>query len=288
MKILLTPVSVCKKHLSVYISYLQITLFPCLDLPHSLSPSICLSFSLPLILLLYSLFSLFFWHVPSVFLFSLSLNCPFLTLFFCNLLSLSFFCPVTLCVTLSHPFIIWCIPATSSFPLHLAHFLSSFLCLLSVSNCSLIPVALSPFPPHAFTPSYFLLSPFLLFYQALPLSLSLFILRGVPDPIHSFLFKTVDPLLAITLHAPLSLNIPSPCPPTTLTFLPPPPLLFYPLSLSLALLPLLSRSNLSPEGSDWQASGGLVKGEFLIGGEGDEKDKASWTCPVCTAKKHSL
>lgn len=119
------------------------------------------------------------------------------------------------------------------------------------------------------------------------LSLSLFILRGVPDPIHSFLFKTVDPLLAITLHAPLSLNIPSPCPPTTLTF-PPPPLLFYPLSLSLALLPLLSRSNLSPEGSDWQASGGLVKGEFLIGGEGDEKDKASWTCPVCTAKKHSL
>lgn len=33
---------------------------------------------------------------------------------------------------------------------------------------------------------------------------SLFILRGVPDPIHSSLFKTVTPLSAITLHASFS------------------------------------------------------------------------------------
>lgn len=29
---------------------------------------------------------------------------------------------------------------------------------------------------------------------------------------------------------------------------------------------------------------GSCKGEFLIGGKGDEKDKGSWTCPVYTAK----
>lgn len=94
------------------------------------------------------------------------------------------------------------------------------------------------------------------------LSLSLvFILRGVPDPIHSSLFKTVDPLSTITLHAPLSLTSRA-CVFQPLSYLP--PVLFYPLSLSLARLPLLSRSNLSPEGSDWQASGGLVWGTFWL------------------------
>ncbi len=41
---------------------------------------------------------------------------------------------------------------------------------------------------------------------SLSLSLSHFILRGVPDPIHSSLFKTVDPLSAFTLRTQLSLT----------------------------------------------------------------------------------
>lgn len=111
---------------------------------------------------------------------------------------------------------------------------------------------------HSLHPA-FCYPPFLSLSQAISLFLSVFILRGVPDPIHSSLFKTVDPLSAITLHALLTLTS-HPCVFEPLS----PPLLFYPLSLSLTLLPLLSRSNLSPEGSDWQASGGLVKGSFWL------------------------
>lgn len=90
------------------------------------------------------------------------------------------------------------------------------------------------------------------------LSLSLFILRGVPDPIHSFLFKTVDPLLAITLHAPLSLNIPSPCPPTTLTSPPPPP-------------PVLSSLPFSRSPPSFVSLQPIARGEWLTSKRGSSK-----------------
>lgn len=126
----------------------------------------------------------------------------------------------------------------------------------------LAAVALSLFPPSAFTPSYLLLSPFLSLTLSSCLFLSLYS-QGRPWP-HSFisLQDSGSTLSDYSTCSALS-NIPSLCLSTTFTSTPP-PLLFYPLSLSLALLPLLSDSNLSPEGSDWQASGGLVKGSLWL------------------------
>lgn len=232
----------------------HLALFVCFHfLVASLSPSLplspLLSLSPSLVCILFSLFSEAF---PP----SLSF-CPVYLLPFCLFLTrpppflisslFLVFHPVTLRLMLSHPspLFICFISLLLTLPFH---FLSSFPCFLSISllfNSS----PLSPsvrfhllhllhlafcYPPfsHSIKPS---------------LLLSLFILRGVPDPIHSSLFKTADPLSAITLHAPLSLTSP-PCVFQPLSH--PPPLLFYPLSLSLSLLPLLSRSNLSPEGSD--------------------------------------
>lgn len=67
------------------------------------------------------------------------------------------------------------------------------------------------------------------------------------------------------LYMPHSLN-PSLCFPTTFHTHTYPPHTYthtqFPFPFS--LLSLLSRSNLLPEGSDWQASGGLVKGSFWL------------------------
>lgn len=94
-------------------------------------------------------------------------------------------------------------------------------------------------------------------YFSLSLSLSLYS-QGRPWP-HSFI-SLQDRGSTLSDYSKCSAlsNIPSLCFPTTLTSVPPP------VFSSLALLALLSRSNLSPKGSDWQASGGLVKGSFWL------------------------
>lgn len=168
---------------------------------------------LPLLIfssILPSIFSLSFFLLPKLF-----PNVSHHTtrpLFFPSFFEICFLCvfdyPPTYTCSLTLPFFIFCFPAS-----------------FYILSCNRVSLLISMFPPMSY--SYLIrhsrhpqsissscissIPPCLSLFFSLPLShlqsfpfLYFFILRGVPDPIHSSLFKTVDPLSAITLHAPLS------------------------------------------------------------------------------------
>lgn len=155
----------------------------------------------------------------------------------------------------------------SSFLLCLAHYFSAFLFPLH-SLCYLIPRCCCP--QSIYTSCIYSILPCVipLFSHSArpPFLLSLFSLfsgASLTPFIHLFSRQWIrsQRLLYISLHASLSWTS-HPCvfqPRSRL-----PPVLFYLHSLSLPRLRLLSCSNLSPEGSDWQASGGLVWRTFWL------------------------
>lgn len=106
------------------------------------------------------------------------------------------------------------------------------------------------------------------------------ILRGDPDPIHSSLYNTASPLSAMTLRCLCSAR--SVFSSHAHVYSRPRFMPFSPSSPSFVSLQPIARG-------EWLTSvWGSCMEDFLIGGEGDEKDKASWTCPDCAAKNDLL